>query len=87
MGDDPMMELLLPRERLWRKYEKATPKEERVSRSKFLKFINIASLRMMGAPAPKIRTFLATSAADWHSHMALRVVRRSRCLVTVVVGW
>jgi hypothetical protein len=41
------MELLLPPERLWRKYEEETPAAKRVSRSVFLKYINVASLRMM----------------------------------------
>ena len=48
-ADGPLMELLLPRERLWRKYDEATPRDDpnRVSRSAFLSHTNVSSLRML----------------------------------------
>ena len=45
---EPLMELLLPRDRLYAKYCLAVPKkEEQVSRSEFYKFTNCSSLRML----------------------------------------
>ena len=46
-GGEPLVELLLPRERLYRKYKQQVAVEQQVSRSNFLKFVNCSSIRML----------------------------------------